>query len=274
MKEENKKSKKTLLSIKEFSQLCGVEQSTLRYWDDIGLFHPAQRGADNSYRFYLPDQMISVNFIKVLGGLGIPLKVIAAISENRRPETVLRLMEQQETVLDAELSRLQEAYSTIHTLRGLIREGMDAPAPGDITVRELEPLAIIVGPPNDFIEDQTFHQPFMRYCRYAKENRVNLHSPIGGCFASMDDFLLSPSQPARFFSVDPQGSGQRAGGKYLVGYVQGYYGNMGDLPQRMAACAEERGLKPEGPVYVLYLLDAISVKESTEYLAQVCVGVK
>ena len=273
MKDANKNGGKTLLTIKDFSELSGVEQSTLRYWDDIGLFRPAQRHADNSYRFYSPDQMISLNFIKVLSGLNIPLKVIGSISETRGPETILRLMEQQEAGLDAELSRLYEAYSTIPTLRTLIREGLNAPGPGHISVRAMEPLPIVLGPANAF-GDQSFYQPFMRYCVYAKENRVNLHSPVGGCFDSMDAFLTTPSQPTRFFSVSPQGSDQRASGKCLVGYVQGYYGDMGDLPQRMAAYAAEHNLKLEGPVYVLYLLDEISVKDPSDYLAQVCVAVK
>lgn len=267
------KKSKSLLSIKEFSEMSGVEQSTLRYWDDIGLFRPARRDEDNNYRYYSPEQIMLVNFIKVLSSLNIPLKVIGRISENRSPETILRLMEQQETVLDAELNRLHEAYSTIHTLRTLIREGLSAPGPGHISVQAMEPLPIVLGPANDF-GDQSFYQPFMRYCVYAKENRVNLHSPVGGCFDSMDAFLSSPSQPNRFFSVSPQGSDQRAGGKCLVGYVQGYYGDMGDLPQRMAAYAAEHNLKLEGPVYVLYLLDEISVKDPSDYLAQVCVAVK
>jgi len=272
--EKKTKHKRTLLSIKEFSELSGIEQSTLRYWDDIKLFCPAERNADNNYRFYSPDQVISVNFIKVLSNLNIPLKVIGSLSADRRPETILHLMEQQETILDTELSRLHEAYSTIHTLRLLIKEGMSAPGPGNLSVQALEPLPLVMGPPNVFGEDQSFYRPFMDYCKNAKGNRVNLNNPIGGYYASMEAFLESPSMPDRFFSVDPKGQEQRPEGKYLVGYVQGYYGKMGELPRRMADYAAQHKLSLEGPLYVVYLLNELSVQEPSQYLAQVCAGIR
>jgi len=265
---------KDLLSIKEFSELSGIEQSTLRYWDDIGLFRPARRHEGNSYRFYSPDQVISVNFIKVLSSLNIPLKVISNICENRSPETILRLMEQQETFLDSELRRLQEAYSTIHILRGLIKQGMDVANPKHISVETLEHMPIALGPAAESWKDRQFYQSFRQYCKQTKGSRMNINNPIGGCFASMESFLAEPSAPSRFFSVDPMGEDARAAGKYLVGYAQGYYGEMGDTPRRMADYAIEHHLTPEGPVYVFYLLDEISVKEPSEYLAQVCVAVR
>ena len=274
MDEQTAKAARRLLSIKEFAQMSGLEQSTLRYWDDIGLFSPAQRGENNSYRYYAPDQIVLANFIKVLSKLGIPLKTISKIKENRTPETILRLMEQKELALDAELTRLQEAYTTIHTLRGVIREGVDAPADANhLEVRTLEALPLALGPANKPWAEPNFHREFIRYCRHAKENRVNLNTPIGGYFNSMERFSLQPFMPARFFSLDPQGSDKRAAGKYLVGYTRGCYGQMGDAAQRMEAYAIANGLDFTGPVYVLYLLDELSVKDPSDYLAQICAGV-
>jgi len=112
---------KSLMSIKAFSELCGVEQSTLRYWDEVGLFLPAHRNKKTGYRYYSKDQMERLRFIKLLSSLNIPLKVIAKTSEHGPPETVLQLLEQQETLFDAELLRLHEAYSTAHTLRDTLK---------------------------------------------------------------------------------------------------------------------------------------------------------
>jgi len=264
------KRSKSLLSIKEFSEMSGVEQSTLRYWDDIGLFRPAQRDTDNSYRYYSPEQIIMVNFIKVLSSLNIPLKVIGSISENRSPETILKLMEQQETVLDTELNRLHEAYSTIHTLRDTIQQGMNAPDLEHIAVQALEAMPIAMGPPNRFGTDRLFYPAFMSYCKYAKENRINLNNPIGGYYASMQRFVEDPSLPTCFFSLDPRGHEKRPAGKYLVGYGQGQYAQMSGTAQRLADYAQENRIAINGPVYVLYLLDEISVKEPEACLAQVC----
>jgi len=264
------KSSKSLLSIKEFSEMSGIEQSTLRYWDDIGLFRPAKRDEDNNYRYYSPQQIMLVNFIKVLSSLNIPLKVISSISENRSPETILKLMEQQETVLDAELSRLHEAYSTIHTLRDTIQQGMNAPDLDHISVQNLDAMPLTMGPPNRYDENKLFYPAFMGYCRHAKENRINLNNPIGGYYSSIDRYAQEPSLPSSFFTVDPHGRDRRPAGKYLVGYTQGHYGQMSDAPQRLLAFADEQGIALGGPVYVLRLFDEISVKEPSAYLAQVC----
>jgi len=270
VKQKSTANPKPLMSIKEFAKLSGLEQSTLRYWDDIGLFRPAYRNTDNNYRYYKPDQIMLSNFIKALSNLNIPLKVIGKISENRTPEAILQLIERQETVLDTELHRLHEAYSTIHTLRDTIKHGISVPEPEHISVQNLDSLPIVLGPHNGNQEDKNFYQQYMQYCGYAKENRVNLNTPIGGYFESMERFLRTPSVPARFFSIDPKGHDRRAAGKYLVGYSRGFYGQMQNTPQRMDTFAQQHNLNLNGPVYVSYLLDEISMNDPSAYLAQVC----
>jgi len=265
--------RKSLMSIKEFSEMSGLEQSTLRYWDDIGLFRPARRDEFNSYRYYAPDQILLVNFIKVLSSLNIPLKVIAQISENRTPEAILALMEQQESILDISLNRLHEAYTTIHTLRDVIKQGITAPEPGTFAVEALDEMRIVLGPQGDPPEGNDFYRSFARYCRWAKENRINLNNPIGGCYESPERFLQTPAVPSRFFSVDPHAHEKRPAGKYLVGYSRGHYGEMNGASQDMIDYAHEHNLELKGPVYVLYLLGEISVREPSEYLAQICAAV-
>ena len=254
--------------------MCDVEQSTLRYWDDIGLFSPAQRNTETGYRYYLPEQIILVNFIKVLSNLNIPLKVIASVSENRSPETILRLMEQQELVLDTKMSRLQEAHSTIHTLRSVMKQGLDIPDINHISVQNLEHMPIVRGPLNENWENNNFFQSFIRYCHYAKENRINLNNPIGGYYNSLEYFLRAPSVPSRFFSIDPRGQENRTAGKYLVGYTHGYYGQLEGAAQRLDEFAAQQDLNVRGPVYVLYLLNEISEKDTSNYLAQICMALE
>jgi len=146
--------------------------------------------------------------------------------------------------------------------------------PGEIGVRRLEKTAIVLGPENVYGKGELFYRALMDYCGQAKRNRVNPHHPIGGYHASMELFMEEPSLPQRFFSLDPAGRDCRPAGNYLVGYAQGYYGQMDGLPARMAAYAQQNGLVCEGAVYVIYLLDDICVQDPTKYLAQVSVQVR
>ncbi|MCL2300994.1 MAG: MerR family DNA-binding transcriptional regulator [Firmicutes bacterium] len=264
---------KELLTIKEFSALTGIEESTLRYWDRIGLFRPAMRHEDNNYRLYTLEQAVTVDFVTVLSSLRLPLKTICDAREDRNPKKILSLLQQQKFEIDRELIRLQGSYSTIHTLEGIIHRGMEA-TPGEIGVQHLDEMPIIMGPENAYGEGEPFCRVLKDYCRQARYDRVNIHNPIGGYHTSMELFIEAPALPQRFFSIDSTGRDHRPAGKYLVGYAQGYYGQMGGMPQKMAAWARENDLECEGPVYVVYLLDNISVPDPAQYLAQISVRVR
>ncbi|MCL1847727.1 MAG: MerR family transcriptional regulator [Coriobacteriia bacterium] len=264
---------KDSLTIKEFSKLSGIETTTLRYWDDIGIFSPAKRDPGNNYRRYAPEQLIAANFITVMSSLNVPLKTIARVEDERDPEMIMEMIEQQEKALDREMNRLRECYSIIHTRRELINYGLKVDE-SKITVMHMEEKEIILGPPSEFEEGKSFYEPFLQFCREAKSLRVNPSLPIGGYHGSMEDFLRAPDQPSRFFSLDPTGNVKCPAGEYLVGYTRGYYAVFGDLPERMAAYARENSLTFHGPVYSTYLLDEICYKDSDQYLAQISVAVK
>ena len=281
------------LTIKEFSKLSGIEQTTLRYWDDIGLFSPARRDPENNYRYYSPQQIISVNFITVLSELNIPLKTISEFDKGRTPEKIERLIASQEMQLDLEMRKLRERYSIIHTRRELINFGLklqkgfsvvdgvmvDEPAEGrmvdvnEIAVLQREARAFILGPRNNWTPGESFYEYFMNFCRSADELRVNLSFPIGARHDDMASFLRGPGEPDHFCSIDPTGNRRMEAGKYLVGYTQGYYGEFGDLHERMMTYSEKKKLKLHGPVYTIYLHDEICVTDPDRYLAQVCVEV-
>jgi DNA-binding transcriptional MerR regulator len=262
----------TMLSIREFAKYTGVKQSTLRFYDEIGLLSPAGRGEENNYRYYRPNQSMTVSFINVLIDLGVPLAEIKEMSELRTPEYVIELLSKQEVILDRKLNELHAAYSIIHTFRKNIQTGLIA-HDGEVKTERLDDAYFILGPVNDFTDGQTFYEPFMNFRDKAKDFRINLSYPIGGYHYDMDSFLRAPGQPDKFFSLDPTGNCTREPGEYLVGYTRGYYGEFGALPQKMASYAKERGLVCFGPVYTEYPLDEISVSQPDRYLARLFVSV-
>ena len=264
-------SNSTKLSIKEFADFTDLSESTLRYYDKIGLFCPELRG-ENRYRYYSPMQTITMHFIKVLIKVGVPLSTINTMNKNRTPQSVLTLLTQQESKLDAQLHELQTAYSILHTYRNNIQAGILAQE-HDICVQELDEAHIALGQVTDFSSTDTFYEPFMKFCNMSHENNINLHYPIGGYYEDIHVFLNTPSQPTRFFSLDPHGNNKRSAGKYLVVHNRGYYGEFRDLPQKMLAYAQTNKLSFCGPLYITYLLDEISITDYKQYLSQIVVGV-
>ena len=264
---------KEYLSVNEFSKFSGIEKTTLRYWDEIGLFSPAKRDPNNNYRYYSPDQLIAVHFITVLSELNIPLKTIDAIKKERNPESVIQLIEQQEKLLDLEMRRLQERYSVIHERRASILEGIKATKLDScIAVVHMEEQTGVLGPPNEFREGEDFHDPFSRFCHIAEELRINLNYKIAGFHETPESFLSAPGRPGRFISLDPAGNYKRPAGNYLVAYSRRYYGQYGDIPQKIEAYVADNALMLSGPVYTTYMFDEICVDDPSQYLVQICVA--
>jgi len=262
----------TLLSIKEFSEFTGMNQSTLRYYDEIGLLPAALRG-ENNYRYYVPFQIIKLNYINVLIELGIPLSVIKDMNENRTPESIIELLRRQENKLDYKLNELHTAYSIIHTYIANIQNGLMAEN-GAIRIEELDTANYVLGGVNDFTKnDETFYEKFIRFCKSANKRRINLRYPVGGYHDDINSFFKAPNRPDRFFSEDPLGNSVRPEGKYLVAYSRGYYGEFGDTPERMSEYAKEHDLTFKGPVYVVFILDEISITEPEQYLSRFTVGI-
>jgi DNA-binding transcriptional MerR regulator len=287
---------KDYLSIKEFSKLSGIEQTTLRYWDDIGLFSPARRDPENNYRYYTPEQIIAVNFITVLSDLSIPLKTIGEIEIGRTPEKVVTLVERQERILDMEMRRLRECYSIIHSRLELIYygkrvvngftlvDGVRVENSADrqdgtwvdvneIAIMQRDKKSYVLGPPNEWEEGEPFFENFIKFCGASDDMRINLSFPIGSSHNDFESFLRDPGQPDHFFSLDPTGNKVRKAGKYLIGFSVGYYGDFGDLAERMTAYIKEKSLKVQGPVFTLYLLDEVCVADPNQYVSQVSVAV-
>jgi DNA-binding transcriptional MerR regulator/effector-binding domain-containing protein len=104
-----------MFKIGDFSRLCRVPVSALRYYADLGLLKPAAVDPASGYRYYDAAQLRLVNRIVVLKDLGLTLEEIRAVlSEGlggeelrgmlrlKRAETAQRLAEEQERLARVE----------------------------------------------------------------------------------------------------------------------------------------------------------------------------
>ena len=263
---------KDFLTISEFSEWTGIPRSALIYYDKVGLFQPAYRG-ENNYRYYTYLQTITVNLINTLKNIGVSLETIGNLMRTRTPEDLLELLSSKERDIIREMEHLQEAKKVISVFNNHIRKGLTGESEC-VSVKYLEGEPFTLGPINDYTGEETFYNAFQRYCKNHEEKGGNLNYPIGGWWSCMEDFLKNPIRPTRFFSIDPDGSHYKEAGKYLLGYNRGFYGEIGNLPERMVIYAKENNLTYAGPMFNLFLLDEISVIDHKQYLMQASILVK
>lgn len=106
-----------MMTIKEMSKLTGVSARALRYYDEIGLFHPTGK-SEAGYRLYDEEAMSVLQQILYFRELDISLKTIKEIIENPALDRnhVLRL---QKSMLTVEKERLERLIGSIDdTLKG------------------------------------------------------------------------------------------------------------------------------------------------------------
>ena len=264
-------SKNELLSIKEFSRLSGIKQSTLRYYDELGLFTPVKRG-QNGYRYYSPQQIITINSIHLLSELDMSIRKISEIQSNRSPELMFEVLSEKEDSLSAELLKLERSFNVVHTLKRMIQTGLGANE-SIIETSYFESLPIVIGPLNDFKNSNNFYDTFLEFYAISKQYRIDLRLPVGGMFEDFETFSNNPSEPTYFFSVDPNGLDKRPSGKFVSAFQRGYYGETGDLVERMKKYISDNDITTVGPVYNIFLHDELSIDDPDCYLMHATVEV-
>lgn len=100
-----------MMTIKEMSELTGVSARALRYYDEIGLFHPNGR-SEAGYRLYDEKELEVLRQILYFRELDIPLRTIKEIIENPALDRK-SILQTQKKMLISEKERLERLIDSI-----------------------------------------------------------------------------------------------------------------------------------------------------------------
>ena len=100
-----------MMTIKEMSELTGVSALALRYYDEIGLFHPNGR-SEAGYRLYDEKELEVLRQILYFRELDIPLRTIKEIIENPALDRK-SILQTQKKMLISEKERLERLIDSI-----------------------------------------------------------------------------------------------------------------------------------------------------------------
>ena len=95
-----------ILRIGEFSKLTGVSIRTLRYYDEIDLFKPADIDLFTDYRYYNEEQVEDLNLINELKKVGFSLEEIKDNWNNFSNEIMLKKREELLKILSLKILML------------------------------------------------------------------------------------------------------------------------------------------------------------------------
>ena len=99
-----------MLSIGEFSKICGVSQKTLRYYDEIGLIKPNEINPKNNYRYYSINQLEKMLFIMKLKSYSFSLDEIKELIDLERydqEEALIKLLTKKRDTMEETMKKIQ-----------------------------------------------------------------------------------------------------------------------------------------------------------------------
>jgi DNA-binding transcriptional MerR regulator len=171
-----------MLRIGDFARLGRVTVKALRHYDEEGLLAPAEIDRATGYRFYSPDQLITLSRILQLKDLGFPLTEIGTLIAD--PHLLGDALAARRVGLAASIEADRERLARLDAVRETLAEDMGAPA---IVVKPVEPVLALTA--------RALIEPDSRDVEHLFE-RLEREAARAKARADMSPFLLFHDGPA------------------------------------------------------------------------------
>ncbi|MDA2449957.1 MerR family transcriptional regulator [Bacillus cereus] len=143
-------------TIGEMAKMHNIAESTLRYYDEKGIFHPSIVDPQTNYRYYTIDQFSLLDTIKFLRQLNIPLKEIKKYIDERNPAYALNLLEKQQEMMLKKQREIEYALAKMEHRIHLIKEATKAKVEQmvikEIPQRKITAIAVAPNTTDDMFE--------------------------------------------------------------------------------------------------------------------------
>lgn len=262
---------KRLLTAGEFAKIAGVTKHTLFHYDDIGLFCPVKKGA-NEYRYYSIAQMEVMDVICTLKDLDMPLSEIKQYMDKRSPKILMELLDKEQQIVEEKQKRLKRTKGWILKKRSLI-QNVDVTDMESIIVEEKAKI-FLAAVNIDSADEKVWAMETARlmdtcsalgikseYGIGYSQSMENIYSRIYNKYISA--YVITEK------SVKGTISRERPAGTYLKAYHRGIWQELDVTYDRMAMFAEANGLELYGDSYEDYLLDGLTQKSEEDYIMSV-----
>ncbi len=131
-----------MFKIGDFSRMCRVPVSALRYYAELGLLAPAHIDPQTGYRYYTAEQLPRIQRILALRDLGLSLEQIATVlRESLSAEQIRGMLRLRQAQLLQQIEEEQARLARVEaTLRQIEQEG--AMSSYDVVLKEVAPQLV------------------------------------------------------------------------------------------------------------------------------------
>ena len=254
-----------MLTIGEFSKVCGVTVKTLRHYDKIGLLLPSKVDDLTHYRYYSESKISQMLLINRLKRYGMSLQEIQVVLVSE--DVLIPALINQKYILAKDINHIQAAITELDAhLKDIERTGkiMNYQKNYEIRQVEREPLPIISVRQQMGIEqfDQAFGQLFEKIGKLQA-------FPTGPAMAIYHDPEFAAADTDIEVAVPVKDSQQAsrllAGGPHLVTVHRGSYDNLSEAYAAIVEFMAENHYKSRLAPFEVYDETAMNNKPVNEW---------
>ncbi|MFD3449663.1 MerR family transcriptional regulator [Microbacteriaceae bacterium 4G12] len=269
-------------TIGEMAKMHNIPESTLRYYDDKGIFHPAIVDSQTNYRYYTIDQFSMLDTIKFLRQLNIPLKEIKRYIDERTPVFAMDLLEKQEEMLLKKQKEIEYTLAKIkhkiHLMKEAVQTDADTVFFKELPKRKIIALPIISNGTN--VTDDMFEYYIHSLQKNMKQVDESLFSGDIGVTVAKDALLQHDFQAYNSvfilldympFQTDASSVIERA--IYACAYHHGPYEETGKTYKRLLLAIEKDGYEICGDAIELGLIDWSVTSNQEEQVTEIQIPV-
>lgn len=273
--------KSPYLTIREFSSLTRTPIDTLKHYDRIGLLKPARRNEKNNYRYYLPEQSLTLTRIIFGSRAKVSLKDIQSFIHEKDTDKVIA---KYKYIASNLTSHTNETNSISNTIANLCYYY-------SLTRRFKERLLFSIYLPEWFM---IYSRPSDTHCHYESHsldvaNQLFIkgfagdpwpHYLLGAFFTENDKESLDFSKPAFFLKVDHP---ERYKKEDLVFVDAGYYtclwlksgGKHLSASMKTFMTTLYAGRKEIcGPIFAMDIVNSLITSDSSKYCTMIYARIK
>lgn len=257
----------------EFSQRFGIKKDTLFYYDKIGLFQPAGV-SDNGYRYYTVPQLDIFWMLQSLKELNFPLKTLEHYLKAPSPEELITLSKDQIERVNQEIKKLEQIHWLLSNMVTYTEEAINAPL-DEIIFVELPKERVLYSEAfpytNEFSDKDWFDftDSFLKKADIKGPafvgSVINQKDLMDGIYGKIDRLFLRRNCAKA--KIKPSGL-------YAIIYHKGPYASAQDAYEPFLKSLKEQGLTICGDAYEEYLLDKLTVQNTTDFMIKISIPVK
>lgn len=266
---------KKYFSTGEFARIFKINKKTLFYYDEIGLFKP-EKVDYNGYRYYSEYQIDLFAVIYTLKEIGMPLKEIKNLLDNKNPEVILDLFENKYKEIEEEINNLKKKQEILSNKIGLINESKNFH--NDIKIENQNEEYLIVSKQVSISHESYDLNCYIEHIDYCYKNNLYIGYPPG-TIVTRDNILknkyynydyyytkVNKNELNKNIVVKPKG-------KYLVGYIKGYYDKTPILYEKLLKFIKDNNMIVTGDSYSEVIFDEVVNKNNDDFILKVSIKV-